>query len=183
LGLLAGLLLSVLSSLFNLTAASPVNTTTIWSIAPSAGETRLLEDTLQKISEWGTGRRDMIDIAAAVNSTSLRWSLRDYPNARFLTLAQVRGLNDPPAIVIAESSDRDPILASSYRGQDFTWRVFPAWSPGMMFNYRAWMGFSTFPATEEQVILWARTDLFPGDILSAGDVIDPTLEIELQPGD
>ena len=109
------------------------------------------------------GLRDEIDVLVTVESPSLRWALRDFPRARF-----VPGLaaNEAPSVVITLKNQETPVLAQAYRGQDFNWRVYPGWEGPLPPNAPAWLAFRQAPLLSEQVVLWARIDLFPDRGLS-----------------
>jgi len=114
--------------------------------------------TLGDLAEWNSGHRQDIGVLVTVDSASLRWALRDFSNVRY-----VAGLaaSESPCVVIAPRDQETPALAQAYRGQDFVWRVYPGW-PGLLpSNLPAWLTSRQAPLASEQVVLWARVDLFP----------------------
>jgi hypothetical protein len=54
-----------------------------------------------------------------------------------------------------------------YLGQDFIFQVFPGWTQVLPNDLIRWLAYREAPLVQNQVILWARTDLFPGGILEA----------------
>jgi hypothetical protein len=138
----------------------------LWSVSPSAGQIDLLVTTLSDLSQWNIGLRQELDVLVTVESPALRWALRDFPRARF-----VSGLaaTEAPGVVITLKDQETPALAQAYRGQDFVWRVYPGWEGLLPPNAAAWFVFRQAPLVSEQVVLWARIDLFPGGALGQSD--------------
>jgi hypothetical protein len=114
---------------------------------------------LTDLSEWHTGLPQSIDIVATVDSAALRWALRSFRDARFVSTPASGEL---PAIMITRQEELFPSLTASYRGQDFTWWLAPGWSSALPPNPVGWLTYHEAPVLEEQIILWARSDLFPG---------------------
>ncbi|HNT23531.1 MAG TPA: hypothetical protein PKM21_04150 [Anaerolineales bacterium] len=130
----------------------------LWSPIPAAGQVQQMVSTLGDLAEWNSGHRQDIGVLVTVDSASLRWALRDFSNVRY-----VAGLaaSESPGVVIAPRDQETPALAQAYRGQDFVWRVYPGW-PGLLpSNLPAWLTSRQAPLASEQVVLWARVDLFP----------------------
>jgi hypothetical protein len=90
--------------------------------------------------------------------------LRHFPNARFATSLSS---TDSPPIVITLKDKELPSLTENYRGQDFIWRQYPGWQGVYPPNFINWLAFRQTPLSQEQIILWARTDAFPGGTLNA----------------
>jgi hypothetical protein len=90
----------------------------------------------------------------------LRWVLRDFPNATFTAQPN---LDARPTLLITTQDQEIPALADAYRGQDFAWRAYPGWTGDLPPNLPAWLTFREAPVIYDQVILWARADLFPGE--------------------
>ena len=55
-----------------------------------------------------------------------------------------------------------PVL---YRGQDFILDVSPGWNQVLPYDWIGWLAYRQAPLVQKQVIVWARTDLFPGGVL------------------
>jgi hypothetical protein len=135
----------------------------LWSRPPATGQADLFAQTLSDLSNWETGFPDTATLVSTVDAPSLRWILRDYTNLRFVTQPTSEEL---PQIIITRQEQDIPALASSYRGQDFAWWVRPAWQGALPPDLVAWLTFRQAPLANEQIILWARSDLFPGSSLS-----------------
>jgi hypothetical protein len=136
------------------------------------GDADLLVQTLGELSSWQTGRPEAIDVRVEVDLPSLRWALRGYPRASFLgggeTSLPGAGQGLPSALITHQTQDT-PSLASAYRGQDFIWSIYPAWSGGFPPDFFRWLVFRQSPVQQDQLILWARSDLFPGGELAPQD--------------
>ncbi len=156
----------------------------LWSIAPGNGQEKQLLDTLQDLSRWHTGLPAALDITVAYDSPSLQWALRNFSKSdphrvRFIspTTATARSFTNPdgqqPAIIITSQTGSDTEnqeelgLAASYRGQDFIWQTYPAWQSALPPNLLRWLGFREAPTISSHIIVWARSDLFPGSEVSS----------------
>jgi hypothetical protein len=127
----------------------------------------LLLATLHDLSSWNTGLTQAIEIQTNLDSPALLWALRGFKN---LTVNQgafqgnLEGTSLSP-VLITSQLESAPALSGSYRGQDFVWWVYPGWNDTLPSNLAAWVASREAPLTTEKIILWARSDLFPG----AGD--------------
>jgi hypothetical protein len=127
----------------------------------------LFMQTVQDLSNWHTGRPESIDIVSQVDVPSLRWVLRNYPNVRFVPQIDSQAL---PSIIITPQSDQtlsSNRLTAQYRGQEFVWWNRPGWSSALPANFVPWFTFKSAPLQQEKLILWARSDLFPGGVINA----------------
>ena len=117
---------------------------------------------MQDLSKHNTGFKNQIDIVSMVNTPSFRWVLRDYPNVQFNTYPRIEDL---PSIVITQQEGDFPALNASYRGQDFVWWTSMNWLDIVLFNMTQWFTFRDAPISNDYVILWARSDLFPEEVI------------------
>jgi hypothetical protein len=131
----------------------------MWGVAPTTGQADQFMMTLSDLSSWNTGLRDQLEVVSLADSSALRWSLRDYPNARFETSLST---TESPPVVITLKGSEEPKLAQNYRGQDFVWHLYPGWQGVFPPDFINWLAFRQAPLGEDQIILWARTDIFPG---------------------
>lgn len=152
----------------------------IWNPAPLVGEAELLQKTVSDLSIWSTGRKEATAVVAAVDSPSLRWLLRLYPNARFTSERQNFSTDESVPIIITRKTGEDPTLAANYRGQDFAWWIRPEWSGALPANLPAWSVYHQIPEVKEEVILWGRADLFPGVTIGQDQPLDAPIEPENQ---
>jgi hypothetical protein len=129
----------------------------LWSQSPGTGQVALLLDTLRDLSQRNTGMRDEIEVASAVDAASLRWALRNFKDVRFAARIPP---DEQPAVILARKESETPALASAYRGQDFVWWVHPAWNGILPDDLVSWLTFRQAPLANDEIILWARSDLF-----------------------
>lgn len=119
----------------------------------------LLQSSVNDLSEWSRGDDNAAPVViAGVNSPSLEWALREHE----VTVVESLDISSSPDFVITPLQD-DPALASSYRGQDFTWRQTPLWNDTLSpQSWIRWVTLRQMPQSGEVIILWARDDLFLG---------------------
>ncbi|MCP4142504.1 MAG: hypothetical protein GY755_19875 [Chloroflexi bacterium] len=126
----------------------------IWDSAPRVAQAGLLHQTVADISTWSRGDDQALNIVISeIDSPALNWLLRNHNIEETLSL-------DPstaPDLVITPKTE-ELALAASYRGQDFTWRTSPDWL--RMNSWAKWMVLREIPKQSEEIILWARNDLF-----------------------
>jgi hypothetical protein len=142
----------------------------LWYVNPGIGEVDLLSNTLGDLSEWHTGLRQFLDIVVITDTPSMRWELRDLLNVRYDPELAAGNL---PGSIISQQDQKTPSLAASYRGQDFAWLIYPDWSTILPANWLRWVIYRDAPVRNEQVILWVRSDLFPGGLISQNEVVPP----------
>ena len=162
-GLTAAASVYLISMLWSASQLNSNQPDELWSPSPGTGQASLFLGTLKDISNWNTGFSNQIEILSTFDSSSLRWALRDYPNTRFVTSLPKDQM--PPLIVTAET-DAAPALAEAYRGQDFVWRSYPGWSGLLPDELVSWLTFRKAALRNEKLILWVRSDQFPGEALS-----------------
>jgi len=145
----------------------------LWSRPPATGQADLFTSTMLDLSRWKTGFSHQIDAISIVDVPSLRWILRDYPNIRFYNHLPTGAL---PSIIITRQDQEAPALTTSYRGQDFTWWIQSGWTGALPANLLEWITFRKGPLLDEKLILWARSDLFPGGTLDASPISSEILK-------
>jgi hypothetical protein len=158
-GISAGLGLYIVSSMWGAAQVSPNQPQELWSPGPGTGQVTLMLQTLGDLSEWNTGFRQSIDVTAPQDIPSLKWALRDYIKTRY---ANSPSSTDQPSVVFTRESDQSPELAAAYRGQDFVWWVSPDWDGALPLEWERWITYRQAPVQNVHLILWARTNLFPG---------------------
>lgn len=137
----------------------------LWSNMPAPGQVQVMTKVLNEISRWNTGFSNQIDLTSIVDTASLRWALRNFPGASFVASL---GNDTLPAVVITSENQQFPALAASYRGEDFVWWENQAWSGALPDDFARWFAFREAPLTKEKIILWSRSDLYPGEEISSG---------------
>jgi hypothetical protein len=177
-GLIAGLGLFGLASLWNASQIHPNGEQELWYPNPATGQANLLEKTLGDLSMWRTGIRDTLDVVVLSEQPSVRWAMRNFSQARFLSSPPTGEL---PSIILSTEDQPEPNLSAAYRGQDFAWWVYPAWQGGLPPDWARWLVFRDSPQQPVHLILWARSDLFPGGVLGTEQQApeEPVQEIPL----
>jgi hypothetical protein len=111
------------------------------------------------------------------SSASLRWELRNWPEVRFLSSVPIGEL---PSVIINSEDQPSPNLSIGYRGQDFAWWASPTWQGALPDNWPDWLVFRNSPQNQSHVILWARSDIFPGGVLVSDEDESPQLIEDLR---
>ena len=88
-----------------------------------------------------------------------------------------------PDVILAASVDQDLRIASTYRGQDISWRAEVLWGQLDRLGWLEWLVFRAAPIFHEQVILWARADLFLASEELAQDLFPLDSAAEENPAD
>jgi hypothetical protein len=158
-GISASLGLYVLSSMWSAAQLNPNQPQELWAPGSGSGQVGLMLQTLGDLSEWNTGFRQSIDVTAPQDIPSLQWALRDYAKARYVNSPSS---SDQPSVVFTREGDQSPELAAAYRGQDFVWWVNPDWEGALPLELERWITYRQAPVKDTHLILWARTNLFPG---------------------
>jgi hypothetical protein len=163
LGLLTGIIFSAAlyttSMLWGATQVRPNLPQELLYPGSATGQAGILLKTVEDLSNWKVGTPHGIDIAVNVDSPALLWVLRNYAKLR---VVDSLALNDLPSILFTRREEQAPSLTASYRGQDFDWEVSPGWEGALPPNFSLWLAFHEAPVQTDPVILWARSDIFPG---------------------
>jgi len=161
-GTTAAFTLYLLSLTWGASQLRPNEPQELWSPGPGGGQAALFETTLNDLSARNVGYRHQIDILTTVDTPSMRWVLRNYPQAQFTAGLKMSEL---PSVIITRQEGEVPRLSTSYRGQDFVWWQQPGWSGVLPTPVLRWLTFREAEIKNEIVILWARSDLFPDGTL------------------
>jgi hypothetical protein len=152
----------------------------MWNGPRHMPEAHLMQQTIAMKRQLAGPVKDGPEVVVAgVDSPALRWSLRGFANVQFFN--HLSSEASPPMIITQE--DPGAMLAASYRGQSFTLVEHTNWNAMQLLDWPRWLVFRTAPGqatVRERVILWVRTDIFPGDEVSeqAADLEDPVLSGE-----
>jgi hypothetical protein len=141
----------------------------LWNPATRTGQTDLFMDTLADFSLWTTGHSEGLPVVSTVDTPALRWELRNMPAAFVSSLLP----GDNPPAIITYAGEAEPALEAVYSGQDFTLEMTAAWEeirPGGLPSSLRWLVFRQAPALDQKIVLWLRTDLFPGAEESSGSL-------------
>jgi len=128
----------------------------LWHPAYLPAQAELLQATVSDMSEWGAGNDYSAPVVImGIDSPALEWALREHQ----VTMAETLDMTSAPYFVVTLLQN-NPMLASAYRGQDFTWRQTPSWDATLPKNWLRWVALREMPQSTETIILWARDDLF-----------------------
>jgi hypothetical protein len=129
----------------------------LWLPSPIPGETGLLMETIHELGGWTRGEPYSLDLAVSTSSPSIDWTLRRFPE-----VTRTTGLSreELPGIVITDAQSQNFRFASVYRGQPLTWRVHVLWGEMTGRDWLRWLLFKEARSVREEVIVWARADLF-----------------------
>ncbi len=165
-GVLGGLALFSISTLWSTAYLRANLPQEIWTKSPGIGKIDLFTKTLTDISLQNTGRPDSIDIVSEVGDASMRWALRGFSKTEYV---EKYSENNLPSILITRQTQDSPALLAAYRGQDFAWWLTPGWNGPLPDDFVSWLTFRNAPVQQASIILWARSDRFPGGILAPLD--------------
>jgi hypothetical protein len=171
-GILAAALIYLTAALWGAAYLRPNQPSELWSALPGNGQADLISTTLDDFSKRSTGLLHNLELVSLLDSPSIRWLLRDYPNARFSSSLSP---SERPAAVISSVVDELPAWTAAYRGQDFVWWTWPGWEGTLPEKLVNWIVFRDAPLRNEKIILWVRSDLFPGGVLTTdqGEALTP----------
>jgi hypothetical protein len=171
--------LSVVANLWGVTQLRPNSAAELWKPLPLSQEIDLIQKSLGDLSEWHTGQRNALEIDVIFPAPSLQWALRDWPEMRSETVL-ARG--ETPEVIITSGDQTELNRAIAYRGQDFAVRVAPDWKGALPPDWINWLVFRKAPQVQGQIIVWARTDIFPDGGLAPAPAEPASPQDESVPG-
>ncbi|GAB4482607.1 MAG: hypothetical protein OHK0031_05270 [Anaerolineales bacterium] len=156
-GGLAVLAAYTLSAAFFSAQLKPRPSVEIWADGPSIAQAAALENQMNELSLLQRGAPRALDVTlVGFSSPALEWLLRDWP----LSLQADFSPTSSPALMITPEGFSTPQLESAYRGADFRWRNYPGWGAASFGDWTRWLVEHSLPSGEENLLLWARADLF-----------------------
>ena len=122
-------------------------------------EADLLIKTIEDHIVWNVNSQtDLETIVVDISSPSVKWAVRNLPRVQFSAYLPS---NSDPGIIITQ--DQETLaLASSYSGQNFIWKQKTNWSLILPREWLSWLFFRETPKESEILVVWVRSDLFPG---------------------
>lgn len=168
-GALAVSMIYTLALLWSATQIRPNRPAELWNPTTTIARTNLLIDSIIDLSTWESGMPDDIEITVTLDSSAMRWLLRDFKNVQYISQVPT---TDLPALIITPLSQESPALNAAYRGQDFPWLLTPGWAGSLPDDFIQWLTFRKAAERTDWLILWARVDLFPGEQLSDQNAIN-----------
>jgi hypothetical protein len=167
LGMVWGLTLSLglymLSAMWGSAGLRAINSDVIgqdlWSTASTTTQADLFSKTMTDLSEWNAGQNDTLQVVSTVDFPSIKWVLRNW---RQVSFTREIPAGEQPAIILTPKDQ--PILNNSqaYRGHEFAWEETQTWQGILPPDFPSWFAFHEAPHQPVAIILWARSDLFPG---------------------
>jgi hypothetical protein len=154
---LAMLLPATLSAGWGATQARADQAGELWWPKPASADIWRLRETLGNVSNFTVGNTHDIELTVQASETgTLRWLLRDFPNAVFVDRLGPQMISP---VVITSINEENPTLGSSYVGQDFDLRA-AAVPLVTLSDWVGWAAYRRTPAVQaEPVILWVRQDV------------------------
>jgi hypothetical protein len=142
----------------------------LWSDTPTPGNVDQFKQTLSDLSTWNTGFRDQLEVVDMTGSPAMQWVLRDFSFAR--SESSLASTESPPVVITLKEAE-EPQLVQQYRGQDFVWHLSHGWQGVLPPEFIKWLAFRQAPLSQGQIILWARSDIFPGGSTSSSGNATP----------
>ena len=164
-GLIAVLVLYSLSATWSAAGLGARPENEIWHAGNVAKNWDTNLKVIGDVSEWSSGRRDTLNLVVSdFDTPSLRWALRDHYQQTFSPIAADA---KPQAVITPEIKDAKLILPVPYTGQALVWSQAVQWNRLQPREWLHWFIFRELPARSEAfktqpIILWLRSDLFPG---------------------
>ncbi len=163
------MLLSGAGGAWQIAVADASNPAEFWHPSAISEDTRLLRKTLFDLAQRDSNGFPLLDVlviedpAGIVDSAGLLgWLLRDFPKARFTSLAATAA--GEPIILMAQGEEAVVDLEENYVGQKFLLRSWAALTQLDPWQLPAWWSQRRMRrdsiASEEAVILWLRQDVY-----------------------
>jgi hypothetical protein len=157
------LVLYSLSATWNGAGMGRLPAAEIWRTGAYVTQADQLMRSMGDLSEYNTGRRDSLDtVVVSPSEPALQWLLRDWRHVRFMDTLPT---NEKPSLIIT-STQQPPGLSAAYTGQGFTMAESPAWEVATPIDLLRWLLYREIVSAKTGVVLWVRTDLFPGAVKS-----------------
>jgi len=167
--LVCGLTLSfglyMLSVMWGSAHLRSVESQDLWSYASTTTQADLFSKTLTDLSEWNTGQNDNLQVVSTVNFPSIKWVLRNWPQ---LSFTREIPAGEQPAVILTPKDQNNLNNSQTYRGQEFGWEETQTWQGILPPDFPDWFAFRQAPHQSAAIILWVRSDLFPGHPVVSG---------------
>ena len=161
-GVTGFLMIFSISTLGNAVGWSGRSPSELWRTGPSFASADLLVSTLEDHTQWRPNPSQSPEIVIVnLQSPALEWLLRDYPN---LSIEKTLPASSKPEFLITPDQAKLD-LAAAYTGQGFDSARSPSWdliAPSEWINWLVYRSLKSDVWTKETIVLWVRSDLFPG---------------------
>lgn len=159
-GVCGALLLIMVSMSLHASGLSKSPAAELWRSGPYFSDADLLQTTLLDLSKYKSGQPDQVQVSmVGIQSPALRWLLRDLQDVQYTDGIPAA---ETPDVIITDAQTQ-PGQVSTYRGQDFHWELKPVWNQMSGVDWAKWLVYREYSRQSSLMILWARTDLFPGE--------------------
>jgi len=133
--------------------------TELWRLGSEPSGFNLLLNSIENTSRKARVDRHSLDIQIlGLDSPALKWALRDFRN---VSVVNAIPADAQPALILSDNL-QEAAWGAAYTGQDFVLNMQPTW--GLM-KFEEWLRWSIFreaPLDQELLVMWVRSDLFPG---------------------
>lgn len=162
LGIAASLFIFSLSALGNSTGIAGRPPAELWRAGPAFAQADLLSKTLSDHIGWRSDTHKTPEVVLLeMTSPALEWLLRGYPGLRVEKSVPVSVM--PEFLISTDAVQLDQ--AAAYTGTGFDLSRSPTWDlipPTEWVNWLVYRTVRTDAWAKQTVILWVRSDLFPG---------------------
>lgn len=148
------------SGMWGMAQVRPSSPIELWTISPTPVQARELVETVAELSQWELGLSNALDITVTQASPSLIWALRGFSRVEEVNVLAYDAL---PSILVTGALQENPALLDSYRGQPFAWEQSAPFETILPSNWLRWLTYREMPVVRQNIVLWARSDLFPGE--------------------
>ena len=160
LGFCSLLVIFTLSAAFKAAGQGPRPEQELWLTGPDFKEADLLVKTAGDYSLWNTNNPTALDLTVVNGSPALQWLFRNFTKTDFEDNLPADAA--PSMVVTPEQATLS--LPGQYTGQSFVTELAPTWSKLTASDWIKWMIFRQAPLEKTTVVLWVKSDLFPGSI-------------------
>jgi hypothetical protein len=157
-GIVIALGLYTVSAAMGAAGLKAVTENELWRDSPAVVDADILTQTLNQLSDTTRGAVQALPVTVyGVDSSALMWVLREWNPQQS---EQLPTGSDAPIIIGPDQPN--VTFGAAYRGEGFTLRAAPDWDSASLGEWLRWLASREIPAEQDKIILWARTDLFPG---------------------
>jgi len=147
-----------ISAVWNLVSAQNNLKQEIW-LSDAFMDEDLFNKTISDYQRWNIGSGNINKIMlVGMQPDVLEWALRSKEN---IERVQALPENMDPEMVVSSSSQQ-LLLENQYAGQDFILFRQPVWEELDMWGWFRWFIQRRAPSVDETIILWVRSNQFPG---------------------
>ena len=162
LGIAAALFVFSLSALGNATGYSGRPPAELWSAGPAFAQADLVTSTLHDYVGWRPDAQKVPSVILVnLDSPALEWLLRDYPGLRVEKAVPTEV--KPEFMLSLDTTKVDQTAA--YTGTSFDLARSPDWALIAPKEWVNWLFYRSIPTEvwkKQAIVLWVRSDLFPG---------------------